>query len=58
MVSDIENKWIVNKLKECDWNKEKAAKLLGITRKMLDSRIKKYNIKSPKINSKRTKVRQ
>ena len=58
MVSDIENKWIVNKLKESDWNKEKAAKLLGITRKMLDNRIKKYNIKPPKINSNRTKIRQ
>lgn len=58
MVSDIENKWIVNKLKEGNWNKEKAAKLLGITRKMLDNRIKKYNIKPPKINSKRTKIRQ
>jgi two-component system NtrC family response regulator len=58
MVSDIENKWIVNKLKESDWNKEKAAKLLGITRKMLDNRIKKYNIKPRKINSNRTKIRQ
>ena len=58
MVSDIENKWIVNKLKEGNWNKEKAAKLLGITRKILDNRIKKYNIKPPKINSKRTKIRQ
>jgi two-component system NtrC family response regulator len=58
MVSDIENKWIISKLKESDWNKEKAAKLLGITRKMLDNRIKKYNIKPPKINSNRTKIRQ
>jgi two-component system NtrC family response regulator len=48
MVSDLEKKWIVNKLKEADWNQEKAAKLLGITRKMLTNRIEKYNIKPQK----------
>jgi len=48
MVSDIERKWIVSKLKETDWNQEKAAKLLGITRKMLINRINKYNIKPQK----------
>jgi len=48
MVSDIERKWIVSKLKETDWNQEKAAKLLGITRKMLANRINKYNIKPQK----------
>src|SRR4030042_1926545 len=29
MVSDLEKKWIVSKLKETDWNQEKTAKLLG-----------------------------
>ena len=48
MISDLERKWILEKLKESDWNQEKAAKLLGITRKMLTNRIKKYNIKMPK----------
>lgn len=48
MVSDLEKKWIVSKLKESDWNQEKAAKLLGITRKMLMNRINKYNIKPQK----------
>jgi two-component system NtrC family response regulator len=48
MVSDIERKWIVSKLKETDWNQEKAAKLLGITRKMLTNRINKYHIKPQK----------
>ncbi|PIX23813.1 MAG: DNA-binding response regulator, partial [Deltaproteobacteria bacterium CG_4_8_14_3_um_filter_45_9] len=42
IVSDLEKKWIVSKLKETDWNQEKAAKLLGITRKMLTNRINKY----------------
>jgi two-component system NtrC family response regulator len=48
MVSELEKKWIVTKLKESDWNQEKAAKLLGITRKMLANRINKYNIKPQK----------
>lgn len=49
MVSDLEKKWIVSKLKETDWNQEKTAKLLGITRKMLTNRINKYHIKPQKI---------
>jgi two-component system NtrC family response regulator len=48
MVSDLERKWIISKLKETDWNQEKAAKLLGITRKMLTNRINKYHIKPQK----------
>jgi transcriptional regulator with GAF, ATPase, and Fis domain len=47
MVTDLERRWIFNKLKESDWNQGKASKLLGITRKMLTSRIKKYNIRTP-----------
>lgn len=45
MVSDLEKKWIINKLKESSWNIEKATELLGLTRKMLTSRIRKYKIK-------------
>jgi len=48
MISDLEKKWIVSKLKETDGSQEKAAKLLGITRKMLTNRINKYNIKLKK----------
>jgi DNA-binding NtrC family response regulator len=48
MISDLERRWILSKLKESDWNQEKTAKLLGITRKMLMNRIKKYNIRPPK----------
>jgi two-component system NtrC family response regulator len=48
MISDLERRWILSKLKESGWNQEKAAKLLGITRKMLTNRIKKYNIRTPK----------
>ena len=39
---------ILGKLKETDCNKEKAAALLGITRKMLSDRVRKYHIKMPK----------
>jgi transcriptional regulator with GAF, ATPase, and Fis domain len=48
MVTDLEKRWILNKLKESDWNQEKASKLLGITRKMLTSRVKKYKIRAPR----------
>lgn len=47
LVSDLEKKWIIKKLEESDWNKEKSRKLLGITRRMLIDRIKKYNISMP-----------
>jgi two-component system NtrC family response regulator len=45
MVSDLERKWIQKKLKESNWNKEKTAELLGITRKMLTNRISKYRLR-------------
>ncbi len=48
MVQDLEKKWILSKLKEAGWNQERAAKLLGITRKMLMNRIAKYGFQNPK----------
>jgi len=48
MVEDLEKKWILSKLKETGFNQERAAKLLGITRKMLMNRMNKYNLKAPK----------
>jgi DNA-binding NtrC family response regulator len=47
IVSDLERRWILRKLNESDWKKEKAAALLGFTRKMLMSRMAKYKIKRP-----------
>ena len=44
MVGELERKCILTKLKESDWNQEKAAKSLGITRKMLRNRIVKYRL--------------
>ena len=46
MLSDLEGKWILKMLGECNWNQERTAKLLGITRKMLTTRIKKYGLKN------------
>lgn len=45
-VERLEKRTILAKLKEADWNQEKAAELLGMTRKMLSNRINKYAIKS------------
>jgi two-component system NtrC family response regulator len=47
MVSELERKWILLKLKETGWNKEQTAKLLGLTRKMLLNRLEKYKVKIP-----------
>jgi DNA-binding NtrC family response regulator len=47
MVANLERKWILSKLKEADWNREKAATLLGVTRKMLTDRMRKYQIRIP-----------
>jgi two-component system NtrC family response regulator len=52
MVSDLEKKWILKKLEEGDWNKEKSSKLLGITRRMLIDRMRKYEISMPSNNRK------
>lgn len=46
IIREIEEKRIKMMLKRTDWNREKAAKLLGISRKMLNSRIKKYGLKA------------
>ncbi|MEW6184535.1 MAG: sigma-54 dependent transcriptional regulator [Thermodesulfobacteriota bacterium] len=45
LVSDLEKRWIVRKLAECGGNKENTRKMLGMTRRMLLDRIKKYEIK-------------
>jgi DNA-binding NtrC family response regulator len=47
IVSNLERKWILSKLQECGWNKERASRMLGMTRRMLIDRIRKYNISIP-----------
>lgn len=44
-IEHLEKKTILAKLKETNWNQEKTAQLLGITRKMLANRINKYHLK-------------
>jgi two-component system NtrC family response regulator len=44
MVEALEKKWILAKLEESGWNQEKTARLLGMTRKMLLGRLKKYQL--------------
>ncbi len=48
MVSELERKWIISKLRESSWNREKAAQQLGLTRKMLMNRMVKHKIKIPR----------
>ena len=48
IIENLAKKTILAKLKETNWNQEKAAELLGFTRKMLSNRINKYHLKSLK----------
>lgn len=45
IIGNLERETILSKLKETNWNQEKAAELLGMTRKMLSNRIRKYQLK-------------
>ena len=45
LIEGMEKEYIVEALKKTNWHREKAAKLLGITRKMLGDRISKYGLK-------------
>ena len=45
MVEEMEKEYIMESLKKANWHRENAAKLLGITRKMLGDRISKYELK-------------
>ena len=44
-VEDLEKKEIASALKEAGWIKFRAARLLGITERMFNYRLKKYGIK-------------
>lgn len=43
-LADIEKRWIINALRKTNKNHTRAAKLLGITRRTLGYRLKKYGI--------------
>jgi len=43
-----EKNLLIEALEACDWNKKEAAKRLGIGRSALYSKLKKYQISTPK----------
>jgi DNA-binding NtrC family response regulator len=45
IIEEMEKEYIIEALKKTNWHREHAARLLGITRKMLGDRISKYEIK-------------
>lgn len=42
---EIEKGEILNALKECNWVMSRAARMLGITERMIGYKVKKYGIK-------------
>ncbi len=44
-VEEIEREEIINALKECEWVMARAARMLGITERMIGYKIKKYGIR-------------
>jgi transcriptional regulator with GAF, ATPase, and Fis domain len=44
-VKEMEKGEIINALEECSWVMSRAARRLGITKRMIGYKIKKYNIK-------------
>jgi len=47
-LSDVERKVILDALEKCLWVQKNAAEKLGITRRVLNYRIKKLGIKHPR----------
>jgi DNA-binding NtrC family response regulator len=45
IIEGMEREYIVEALKKTNWHRDNAAKLLGITRKMLGDRISKYDLR-------------
>jgi transcriptional regulator with GAF, ATPase, and Fis domain len=44
-IGEIEREEIINALNECSWVMAKAARLLGITERMIGYKVKKYGIR-------------
>ena len=44
-IKEIEREEIINALKECEWVMARAARMLGITERMIGYKIKKYGIR-------------
>ncbi len=46
-LEETEKQHLIEVLNKCQWNKKKAAKMLGIGRSTLYVKLKKYQLKSP-----------
>ena len=44
-VKGMEREEIISALRECDWVMSRAARMLGITERMIGYKVKKYEIK-------------
>lgn len=44
VVASVERRYILQALEETNWIQSRAAKMLGITQRMMGYKIKKYNI--------------
>jgi Nif-specific regulatory protein len=44
-VQEMEREEILNALKECNWVMSRAARILGITERVIGYKIRKYNIR-------------
>jgi Nif-specific regulatory protein len=54
-LEDMERDAILMALKECNWVMAKAARLLGITERMIGYKVRKYNIQKEATQQKNTK---
>jgi transcriptional regulator with GAF, ATPase, and Fis domain len=50
-VREIEREEILNALKECNWVMSRAARILGITERMIGYKVRKYKIRKEADNS-------
>jgi transcriptional regulator with GAF, ATPase, and Fis domain len=50
-VQEIEREEILNALKECNWVMSRAARILGITERMIGYKVRKYKIRKEADNS-------
>ncbi|MFZ5906002.1 MAG: helix-turn-helix domain-containing protein [Nitrospirota bacterium] len=50
---EVEKEAICNAMKECNWIMARAAKMLGITERMIGYKIRKYNIRKENKEGKR-----
>lgn len=50
-VQEIEREEILNALKECNWVMSRAARILGITERLIGYKVRKYKIRKEADNS-------